>query len=168
MSSQNLILSLDQAFFRELRTPFHLMQPGSSITQGRTAEDSKERTRKFKEGALVWARNFQKGEKWIPGVVNKKLGNVTYEISFEGREESNRHIDHLRGRRCEVEEGRSSEVHLDIEVQGTENNEAQVTEVEPIPTVPALTTPLRPTSSSLRRSSRTSRPPTWQKDFVTK
>ena len=155
-------------FNRELRTPFHLMQPGSSSTQCRTAEDSKEKTRKFEEGALVWARNFQKGEKWIPGVVSKKLGNVTYEISFEGKEDSNRHIDHLRERKGEVEELRNSEVHIDIEVQGIESNEAQVTEVEPTPSVPALNTPLRPPSSSLRRSARTSQPPPWQKDFVTK
>ena len=155
-------------FNRELRTPFHLMQPGSSSTQCRTAEDSKEKTRKFEEGALVWARNFQKGEKWIPGVVSKKLGNVTYEINIEGREDSNRHIDHLRERRGKVEEMRNSEVQLDIEVQEFQNNETQVTEVEPTPSVTALNTPLRPPSSSLRRSARTSQPPPWQKDFVTK
>ena len=87
-------------FNREIRTPFHLLQPGSMSTQSAplTQNQEKPKTREFQEKESVWARNFGVGEKWIPGVIKKRLGNVTYEVNFEGKSASNRHIDHLRKR----------------------------------------------------------------------
>ena len=152
-------------FNRELRTPFHLIKPGSLTVQSKSEESAKENTRKFEQGAKVWARNFGEGEKWIPGVVSKKLGNVTYEISLEGREDSNRHIDHLRERKEEEEVVRNSQIHVDIEVQDKEDSEA----MEGKPPSTALSNPLsRPSTSPLRRTTRAIRKPTWQDDFVTK
>ena len=152
-------------FNRELRTPFHLMKPGSLTAQSKSEECTKENTRKFEQGAKVWARNFGEGEKWIPGVVSKKLGNVTYEISLEGRENSNRHIDHLRERKEEEEVVRNSQIYVDIEVQEKEDSEA----MEGTLPSTALNNPLsRRSASPLRRTTRAIRKPTWQDDFVTK
>lgn len=69
-------------FNRELRTPFHLLRPGSTSTQERSADKLKEKTRSFGAGDLVWARNFGQGALWLAGTVHKKLGNVTYEINL--------------------------------------------------------------------------------------
>ena len=151
-------------FNRELRSPFDLLRPGSQENQVSSQENPRDRTRSLEAGTLVWARNFGNGDKWIPGVIKKKLGNVTYEIDFKDRETSNRHIDHLKERQEGIEE-----VEVEVEVQ-----EAEVTEAEAgnqvrgsIPN-PTLANPFEPSTSSVRRSSRSTRKPAWAGDYVTK
>jgi len=53
--------------------------------------------RNLYEGDLVWARNFQRGEKWVEGKVVKITGLVTYLIEI-GDFRTNKHIDQLRFR----------------------------------------------------------------------
>ena len=53
-------------FQREIRTPFHLLQPGS---QDIAKASKKDEARSFKSGDLVWLRNFGLGEKWITGTI---------------------------------------------------------------------------------------------------
>ena len=146
-------------FGRELRSPFHLLRPGSLSTQERTHEDLRKKTRSLKVGDLVWARNFAtNGEIWLAGMVSKKLGNVTYEITFEDKtkEASNRHIDHLKERR--VVEDAPEGTHELIEVEDVSNGG---TLPNPAPRAPAESAP-----NGLRRSTRVSRRPAWTKDFV--
>ena len=63
---------------RESRTPFHLLQPGSQETP---KAESRANVRKFKEGDLVWSKNFGQGDKWVPGVVTEVRGNVNYSVN---------------------------------------------------------------------------------------
>ena len=36
-------------------------------------------------GDLVWVRNFQGRERWVPGIAKQKLGNVMYKVLIEGK-----------------------------------------------------------------------------------
>ena len=152
-------------FNRELRSPFHLLQPRTQDNQA-CAVESKKNTRSFKKGALVWARNFAGGDKWIPGIVQQKLGNVTYEIKFKDKEPSNRHINHLKERfenkqkESEVRQSEEDQDHLLL--AQSDVGESEVRGDLPIPAL----APNEPSTSSLRRSSRATRPPAWARDYV--
>ena len=151
-------------FNRELRSPFDLLRPGSQENQVSSQENPRDRTRSLEAGTLVWARNFGNGDKWIPGVIKKKLGNVTYEIDFKDRETSNRHIDHLKERQEGIEE-----VEVEVEVQEGEVTEAEAgNQVRGSIPNPTLANPFEPSTSSVRRSSRSTRKPAWAGDYVTK
>ena len=160
----------EMMFKRELRTPFHLLQPGNREKHGN--KELKDRTRSFEEGTKVWAKNFGQGEKWIPGVVNKKLGNVTYEISFEDKDISNRHIDHLTERkdgdgnvRVVPQEAKAS---LEVEVKvgpGTSKVNENLRTPKPFS---CTNTPEPPVTATSRRSSRVPKEPAWKTDFVSK
>ena len=53
----------------------------------------------FQNGDSVWMKNFGKGEKWLPGIIQKKLGAVNYEVLVEGfKQPAHRHIDQLLDR----------------------------------------------------------------------
>ena len=163
-------------FNREIRTPFHLLQPGSLCTQSNPLIQSqvKSKTREFREGDLIWARSFGKGEKWISGVIKKRLGNVTYEVKIEGKATSNRHIDHLRKRGrndTSISEGGVIEQDFDLDNPVT-GETAEVQKPASIPLTPAicasLSDPLITPDAGVRRSSRIVRKPVWTSDFVTK
>ena len=150
-------------FKREIRTPFHLLQPSSQVhTVKSKAQTEKRKARSFEQGDLVWAKNFRPGEKWIAGIIVRKLGNVTYEVEGLG----NRHIDHLTKRQeggdRALQESREAErckkiVPSDFEVEVTEvygNN-------------PPYCTQPNPHDVPLRRSARACKKPAWTTDFVT-
>ena len=174
-------------FNRELRSPFHLLQPGAMSSQKEKVEEKQttlsqnqvsKNVRTFEKGALVWARNFGQGEKWIEGTVERKLGRVTYEISFQdNKENSNRHIDHLKERHTNVQQ----EIRPSIEVVVQQDSEARVLNKNsdkskvpqqegekgnPSNPETVIPSPLSPTA--LRRSTRTTKKPSWVSDFVTK
>ena len=123
---------------------------------------------------MVWARNFGEGEKWISGIIKKRLGNVTYEVKFEGKPASNRHIDHLKKReKKDVSEAKGLMIEQDFDIDNPLTGEAnEVKEQVSTPLIPAICTslsdPLITPDSGLRRSTRTVRKPAWASDFVTK
>ena len=138
---------------REIRTPFHLMQPGSKITPRPEARSA---GRKFREGDLVWSKNFGVGDKWVPGVVESVRGNVNYNVSLVGKKETvHRHIDQLRERFQARGEIRATETERDDE------------EVEPPRASSEVTlTPTEEENPILRRTTRESKEPSWRKDYV--
>ena len=163
-------------FNRELRSPFHLLQPGNQGNQVSSIQNPRQNTRSFEVGAHVWARNFGSGDKWIPGVVKKKLGNVTYEIDFKDKEASNRHINHLKERQG----GKQNKLVGQEQVQNKEHllkdkehlllapSEVSEIEVRGALPIPAINAPGDHSEDTLRRSARVSRRPAWAEDYVTK
>ena len=162
-------------FQRELRTPFHFLQPGNAERVRNPAEREVEGTvRVFKEGDKVWARNYGAGDKWIAGTVERKVGNVTYEISFkesfQDKENSNRHVNHLKERISQAAEVSQSTVDVVVQRQVGEEAEGRFNEaynevnVPPIPVV--CTNPPVSSTVGLRRSTRATRKPAWVEDFV--
>ncbi len=153
----------EMMFGRPLRTPFHLLiKPESQVSRAGQSCKIKEKTRNFARGEKVWAKNFGKGgDKWIAGVVSKKLGNVTYEIEFQNKETSNRHVDHLTERKRE-EEVSSREIVPDFDLQEEESLEERTS---PNPGLDITPTPF---STTLRRSARVVTKPAWATDYVAK
>ena len=139
---------------REIRTPFHLIQPGSKITPRPEARSD---ARKFREGDLVWSKNFGLGDKWVPGIVESVRGNVNYNVSLVGKKETvHRHIDQLRERFQARGEVRTTEAERDdVEVEPPQES-SEVT-----------LTPTKEENPILRRTTRESKKPSWRKDYVT-
>ena len=90
---------------RRLRTRLELLKPSvekhvearqfSSMTR-RTADRG---VRQFFAGDAVLARNYGRGDKWLPGVVSSVLGSRHYMVKVSGILWK-RHVDQLRSRLC--------------------------------------------------------------------
>ena len=90
---------------RRLRTRLELLKPSvekhvearqfSSMTR-RTADRG---VRQFFAGDAVLARNYGRGDKWLPGVVSSVLGSRHYMVEVSGILWK-RHVDQLRSRLC--------------------------------------------------------------------
>ena len=101
----------------------------------------------------MYIRNFQQGQPWIPGVISKVAGPVSYQVMLENGQLVRRHQDHVRKR-----VGISQPLTSPSSNVTTEPNDDQPTEVEPADTnvdTNADPTPFR------RYPSRTRQPPTW-------
>ena len=64
--------------------------------------DIKSRDRSFKEGDTVFIRNFQTGNKWVPGVISKKTRPVSFVVQLSDERERRCHQDQLRFRTFDV------------------------------------------------------------------
>ena len=90
---------------RKLRTRFDLMKPDLKgyVTlkqaQQKQYHDKHAKSRFFFPGTPVMVRNFQEPNKWIPGIILKKLGPVTYQVEIANGRILKRHIEHLILRR---------------------------------------------------------------------
>ena len=100
----------EMMFGRPLRSQLDLLQPDMQAkVQGRQEQqkfhhDHHARSREFKCGDLVHVRNFSQGPMWIPGVVIRVRGPVSYTVELANGEQKRRYVDHLRPRVENVEE----------------------------------------------------------------
>jgi hypothetical protein len=89
---------------RQLRTRLDIMRPdvGKTVEQAQKRQQtnyrSSQQTREFKEGDLVWARNYREGDKWIPASVATRLGPLTYKVRVNESLVWKRHVDQLKPR----------------------------------------------------------------------
>jgi hypothetical protein len=61
--------------------------------------DNSKPNRTFKEGDQVFAEDFSASkEKWIPGVVKKVTGPLSYQIQLSDGREIRRHVDSVKSR----------------------------------------------------------------------
>ena len=136
-------------FQRDIRTPFHLLQPGN---QDIAKAVRKEITRGYQQGDAVWVKNFGKGDQWMEGEVEARKGNVNYAIRLNTGLKNivHRHIDQLRKRHLvKTQIAESSEIDVDIDI-------------------PVSTTPTEVAEATLRRSNRVIKKPARLGDFVSK
>ena len=56
------------------------------------------REKDFKEQEKVWVRNYNGENKWIPGIIIKKTGPVSYQVTVEHDHLWKRHADQSRHR----------------------------------------------------------------------
>lgn len=88
---------------RQIRTRFDLLKPSqerqvkNKQAQQKAQHDSHAKAREFAVGQNVMARNFRPAPKWIPGVVDAKLGPLSYLVRLENEELWRRHVDNLKG-----------------------------------------------------------------------
>ena len=58
--------------------------------------------RQFKAGDTVYVKDFSGKEGWLPGIITKIQGPVTYVIELEDKRVIRRHIGHVKLRLCVV------------------------------------------------------------------
>ncbi|XP_063831899.1 uncharacterized protein K02A2.6-like isoform X1 [Ostrinia nubilalis] len=87
---------------RQLRIKLDLLRPdrGKKVrdAQARQIKIGTEVSRVLEPGEEVWIRQYQGGNKWIPGKVAERLGTTDYKILDTSGRGSHRHIDQLRRR----------------------------------------------------------------------
>ncbi len=90
---------------RRLRTRLDLLHPdlANSVEnrqwKQKQGHNNSKPERTFKEGDQVYAEDFStSSEKWIPGVVKKVTGPVSYRIQLSDGREIRRHVDSVRSR----------------------------------------------------------------------
>jgi hypothetical protein len=88
---------------RKLRTRFDLMSPLNTkgYVAGKQADqkihhDKRTKFRSFLPGSLVMVREYNQSDKWIKGVIVKKLGPITYTVELTNGRLVKKHIDQLR------------------------------------------------------------------------
>ena len=88
---------------RQVRTRFDLLKPNQRShvmqkqAQQKTEYDRHAKPREFSIGQSVMARNFRSGPKWVPAVIEEKLGPLSYLVKTSQGELWRRHIDSLKG-----------------------------------------------------------------------
>ena len=144
---------------RQLRTTLDLLQPsiGHNVRHHQTKQKKGHvvysKGREFAEGDTVFVKCFNKVNTWLPGVIDRKQGPVSYRIVLDDDRVVRRHTDHIRTRKCDVDQA------------GNKNNE--IVEVVPLPVSEtedevlelAINTSTESTSAQLRRSARICRQP---------
>ena len=85
---------------RKLRTCFVLMMPNTKqhVKQAdqKQHHDKRAKSQPMFPGTTVLVREYNRPNKWIPGVILQKLGPVTFSIAINNGRTVNRHIDQLR------------------------------------------------------------------------
>ena len=130
--------------------------------------------RKFQVGDAVMTRNYARGEKWMPGVVSRETGPLSYHVEVGGGI-VRRHVDQVISRDSQREEV--------IEVTSEDEGDNNVTDPEcveekeelglqadqaredQIPPPEALPTSQSDGGVQLRRSSRTRKKPAWMEGY---
>lgn len=142
-----------------LRSRLDLLQPDlpskiefSQATQ-KSNHDLKKPYRTFVKGDLVYAENFtSNNQKWMPGIIDKVTGPLSYVIKLPDESTIRRHIDHIKARENHVNDN-----HVDDNADGSwdyiDSNISESTAAVPV------NTPGQSTQQTVRRSERILRPP---------
>ena len=86
---------------RSIRTRFDLLQPSveKTVLAKQAAQsdhhNQRARYRHFHTGQAVMVRNFRPGPSWVPGIIQKQLGPLSFMVNTQGQLWK-RHTDHLR------------------------------------------------------------------------
>lgn len=158
---------------RRLRSRLDLLHPDlSGKVEGKQwkqklAHDTSRTDRKFQEGDGVYAEDFSSTtEKWVPGIVQKVTGPLSYHIQLSDGRVIRRHVDNVRSRSTEddVTESNAEQSTEDI------SPALQGVEIEPEPDPEATRVPpaeIRvsiaptPVTTTVRRSNRAKLPPSY-------
>ena len=104
---------------RRLKTTLDLLHPKLKgrvhLQQEKMAEyrARKAHNRTMDIGDRVGAKNFSSGTNWLPGVVVKKAGPVSYEIELDDGRVIRRHVDHMLKRSATSKEDSQPPVTLE-------------------------------------------------------
>ena len=63
--------------------------------------DNRARERSFEPGDLVYVRNYQSGNRWLPGVIQEKTGPVSFRAKMQNGQVRRCHVDQVRNRTVE-------------------------------------------------------------------
>ena len=166
---------------RRLRSRLDLLHPdlpgkveGKQWKQ-KLSHDTSRTDRKFQEGDEVYAEDFSaSNEKWIPGVIQKVTGPLSYHIQLSDGRVIRRHVDSVRSRSSQSDQNREeisptlSDFDVESERTESERNETKLIEPETdsgTATEPSASTStpvvLTPTTPTVRKSVRMRHPPEY-------
>ena len=89
---------------RKLRSRLDLLYPNLQSKVHKKQERMKEThdehatERQFKEGDIIYLKNFGPGPKWLSGLIRRVTGPVSYTVVTTEGQEHQRHVDHLPSR----------------------------------------------------------------------
>ena len=101
--------------------------------QQKANHDQHAESRSFNFGDTVYAKNYFGGKKWIPGMITKITGPVSYQVKLTDDRILKRHLDQIR-------------IHYD-NAQNTEATDQWTPDTTDIPTLPSS-----PSQPPVRRS----------------
>ena len=88
--------------------------------QRKTEHDRHSKRQDFSVGQMMMAKNFRCGPKWIPAVIDDKLGPLSYLVETVDGELWRRHVDHLKHVQwTESSEGREEYSSLNSDADST-------------------------------------------------
>ena len=106
---------------RKLRSQLDLLKPSPTEVADKTQNRQETTTRSFNVGDCVYARNYSRGPKWLPGQVVQVEGSVLYQVKLKDGRVQRRHINQLRSRVADSEDAvQSSDPEPDSGLQLTE------------------------------------------------
>ena len=70
----------------------------------KTAHDGKLKARAFEVSVPVYVKNFQSGDKWLPGTISKVLGTRTYLVRLNLGKTVRRHLNRVKARKNDAVE----------------------------------------------------------------
>ena len=93
----------EMLFQRQPRSIFHKLIPGENKLKLRNTEEKKDtkvtETKSFAEDDPVWVKNFSGKEKWLAGIIVKRVGKVNYHVVVCGENKIlHRHVNQLIAR----------------------------------------------------------------------
>ena len=96
--------------------------------------------RTFETGEQVFVRNYQRGERWVPGVIQAATGPVSFGVRMQDGRTRRCHQDQVRTRSVDVPPVVATEA-LEIPVKETSSNEPPVTSQSSESSVPESVEP---------------------------
>lgn len=51
--------------------------------QQKISKDSQRQLKEFEQQDCVWVRDFRGSEKWVPGVIDRRVGPLTYIVRLD-------------------------------------------------------------------------------------
>ena len=112
--------------------------------------------RSFVEGDTVFVKNYRPGVKWLPGVIVKKTGPVSFLVRLGDGHEKRCHQDQIRKRTVDV----SLEPIIETEVPPS-STEQQTSPTTPVQEPEVATEPVRRTYPSRTRTAVQRYDPSW-------
>ena len=118
----------------DLLKPHTAEQVEKKQSQQKQQHNARARKRKFEVGTDVFVRNYHQGDRWLPGVIEKRTGPVSFKVKLTDG----------RIRRCHQDQVRNRSVDLPQE----SHTESDVTVPATVPSSPTTTLPESPTADS--------------------
>ena len=132
---------------RRLRTRLDMVHPDSTKEIRQRQEEhyaNNKKNKTFKEGDLVYAKDFSPHSKWLQASIQCKTRPVSYKLITETGKEVRRHIDQIRERRPQSSHSQQLSVILSQDCD----------DVGPWPSLATLDSPQVNNNAPLRRSNR--------------
>ena len=106
-----------------LLTPLISERVESRQQRQKQQHDANSRDRCFMEGDTVFVKNFQAGDKWLPEIISKRTGPVSFEVQLSNGCIRQCHQDQLQRRTVDVTMEESIEMEIPTPPSNSSNSQ---------------------------------------------